>query len=126
MRVGNSGAGNAAKLAMNTLLAFHAQGLAEAVLFAQKQDIKTEDLLTLINNSAMGNVFMRIKGDAISHNQYNAAFALKHIAKDLRLAKQEGSNGPLSETAFETFQKAEPSFGNEDIIAVMKYLSALA
>ncbi len=125
MRVGNSGAGNAAKLAMNTLLAFHAQGLAEAVLFAQKQDIKTEDLLTLINNSAMGNVFMRIKGDAISHNQYNAAFALKHIAKDLRLAKQEGSNGPLSETAFETFQKAEPSFGNEDIIAVMKYLSAL-
>ncbi len=57
--------------------------------------------------------------------RYNAAFALKHIAKDLRLAKQEGSNGPLSETAFETFQKAEPSFGNEDIIAVMKYLSAL-
>src|SRR5882757_8102763 len=53
MRVGDTGAGNVAKLAINTLLAFHAQGLAEAVVFARQNNIKTEDLLNLINNSAL-------------------------------------------------------------------------
>jgi len=40
----NHGAGNATKLAINTLLAFQAQGLAEAVVFARQNNIKTEGL----------------------------------------------------------------------------------
>src|SRR5450631_3202643 len=39
--VGDTGAGNSAKLAINILLAFHAQGLAEAVVFAEQNEIKT-------------------------------------------------------------------------------------
>jgi 3-hydroxyisobutyrate dehydrogenase len=122
--VGSTGAGNTAKLAINTLLAFHAQGLAEAVVFARNKGIKTEDLLTLINNSAMGNVFAKIKGDAILQNNYKAAFALKHIAKDLRLAKQEGLETPMGATAFQTFQQAEPVLGEEDIISIIKYIAS--
>ncbi len=123
MLVGSTGAGNTAKLAINTLLAFHAQGLAEAVVFAQQNQVKTDDLMTLINNSALGNPFMKIKGDAIINDNYQAAFALKHIAKDLRLAKDLGLTAPLGTTTFETFQQAEPEFGNEDIIAVIKQIS---
>jgi 3-hydroxyisobutyrate dehydrogenase len=122
--VGGTGAGNTAKLAINTLLAFHAQGLAEAVVFARNNGIKTEDLITLINNSAMGNVFAKIKGDAILQNNYKAAFALKHIAKDLRLAKQEGLETPMGSTAFQTFQQAEPTLGEEDIISIIKYIGS--
>jgi 3-hydroxyisobutyrate dehydrogenase len=121
--VGDTGAGNTAKLAINTLLSFHAQGLAEAVVFAQQHDIKTEDMLTIINNSALGNVFAKIKGDAIMKDNYQAAFALKHIAKDLRLAKAEGLNSPLAKVAYQTFQEAEAEFGNEDIIAVIKQIN---
>jgi 3-hydroxyisobutyrate dehydrogenase len=120
--VGGTGAGNKAKLAINILLAFHAQGLAEAVVFARQNEIKIEDLITLINNSAMGNVFAKIKGDAIIQNNYKAAFALKNIAKDLRLAKGEGLATPMGETAYKTFQQAEPVLGEEDIIAVIKYI----
>jgi 3-hydroxyisobutyrate dehydrogenase len=123
--VGSTGAGNTAKLAINTLLAFHAQGLAEAVVFARNKGIKTEDLITLINNSAIGNVFAKIKGDAILQNNYKAAFALKHIAKDLRLAKQEGLETPMGETAFQTFQQAESILGEEDIISIVKYIASL-
>jgi 3-hydroxyisobutyrate dehydrogenase len=123
LRVGDTGAGNKAKLAINILLAFHAQGLAEAVIFARRNNIKTEDLITLINNSALGNVFAKIKGDAITQNNYKAAFALKHIAKDLRLAKDEGLATPMGLTSFNTFQKAEPDLGEEDIIAVIKYIN---
>ncbi|HEV3222031.1 MAG TPA: NAD(P)-dependent oxidoreductase [Puia sp.] len=123
LHVGGTGAGNTAKLAINILLAFHAQGLAEAVIFARQNEIKTEDLITLINNSALGNVFTKIKGDAIIQNNYRAAFALKHIAKDLRLAKEEGLATPMGETTFKTFQQAKPVLGEEDIIAVIKYIS---
>ncbi|GLU53677.1 NAD(P)-dependent oxidoreductase [Dyadobacter frigoris] len=122
IRVGDSGAGNSAKLAVNTLLGFHAQGLAEAVIFANKNGISTEDLMTVINNSAIGNVFGKIKGEAIINDNYQAAFALKHIAKDLRLAKAEGLDTPLGETVYKTFQQAESGFGEEDIIAVIKQL----
>ncbi|WP_317131851.1 MULTISPECIES: NAD-binding protein [Mucilaginibacter] len=61
-----------------------------------------------------------MKGDAIVNNNYNAAFALKHIAKDLRLAKDLGLATPLGETAYRTYQDAEKAFGEEDIIAVIK------
>ncbi|MEO6686605.1 MAG: NAD(P)-dependent oxidoreductase [Dyadobacter sp.] len=120
--VGDSGAGNTAKLAVNTLLAIHAQGLAEAIVFANKNGITTEDLMTIINSSALGNVFGKIKGEAIINENYQAAFALKHIAKDLRLAKAEGMDTPLGDSVYQTFQKAESAFGEEDIISVIKQI----
>jgi 3-hydroxyisobutyrate dehydrogenase len=46
-----------------------------------------------------------------------------HVAKDLRLAKNLGSSSPISKVVFETFQEAEPNYGEEDIISVIKQLS---
>jgi 3-hydroxyisobutyrate dehydrogenase len=109
--------------AINLLLGFHAQGLAEATVFAQRHGIKTEDFLTIFNNSAMGNVFGKIKGDAILSDNYKPAFALKLIAKDLRLAAAEGLDTPLAATTFQTFQQAEPKYGDLDIIAVIKQVA---
>ncbi|MEH3113932.1 NAD(P)-dependent oxidoreductase [Pedobacter terrae] len=118
--VGGSGAGNSAKLAINSLLALYAQGLAETVLFANEQGIGTADLLELINNAAIGNVFTKIKGDAIIADNYKAAFALKHIVKDLNLAKAEDISSPLAKTTRNTFENAAAKYGEEDIIAVIK------
>ena len=123
MLVGGTGAGNAAKLAINTLLGIVAQGLAETMTLAQQNGIEAEALTTLIGNSALGSPFIKIKGDAIVNNNYSAAFALKHIAKDLRLAKDLGLATPLGETAYQTYQAAEAAFGEEDIIAVIKQVS---
>lgn len=118
--VGETGAGNAAKLAINTLLAIHAQGLSEAVVLAEQNGIKADDLLLMINNSALASRFNQFKGDAILNDNYEAAFALKHIAKDLRLAKDIGLKTPLAEAAYQTFQQAEATHGQEDIIAIIK------
>lgn len=122
MRVGPVGAGNTAKLAINTFLAIQAQGLAETLLFANQHGVRSEDLLTLINNSALGNIFGKIKGEAIVSNNFTAAFALKNIAKDLRLAKDLGLKSPLADVADMSFQKAEAAYGEEDIIAIIKAL----
>jgi 3-hydroxyisobutyrate dehydrogenase len=122
MLVGPVGAGNTAKLAVNTLLSIHAQGLAEAVAFAETNGIKPEDMMHIVNNSALGNPLNKIKGQAILDDNYKPAFALKHIAKDLRLAKDLGLASPLGEVAYQTFQQAESTLGEEDIIAVMKQI----
>lgn len=120
LHVGDTGAGNTAKLAINALLSFHAQGLAEAVSFATAKGIAAADLLELINHSALGNVFMKIKGEAILQNNFAPVFALKHISKDLRLARNEGMKSPLSNAAFDTFADAEQHLGEEDIISILK------
>jgi 3-hydroxyisobutyrate dehydrogenase len=120
---GDTGAGNTAKLIINTLLGIQAQGLAESFVFAQQNGIKTTDLVALINNSALGSPFIKIKGEAIVNNNFTAAFSLSNIAKDLRLAKAIGLSTPLAEVAYQTFQDAEPAFGDEDIIAVYKQIS---
>lgn len=120
MLVGGTGAGNTAKLAINTLLGIYALGLSEAIVFAGKNGIRTEDLVNLINNSALGSPFIKIKGDAILKDNYQAVFALKHIAKDLRLADDKGLETPLTKVTYQTFQDAEPTLGEEDIIAIIK------
>ena len=120
--LGPTGNGNLAKLAMNTLLGFQAQGLAEALLFAQEHGLQTEDLLTLIANSALGSLFTQLKGEALLADNYQAAFALKLLAKDLRLARAEGLHTPLAEVVYLTFQQAEPALGEEDVMAVIKHL----
>jgi 3-hydroxyisobutyrate dehydrogenase len=124
MLVGDIGAGNTAKLVINTLLGIQAQGLAESFVFAQQNGIKTTDLITLINNSALGSPFIKIKGEALVNSNFDALFSLSNIAKDLRLAKGIGLSTPLAEVTYQTFQDTEPALGNEDIIAVYKQISS--
>jgi 3-hydroxyisobutyrate dehydrogenase len=122
--VGPSGMGNTAKLAVNTFLGIVTQGLAEVTLFAQQQGIATEDVLTIITNSAMASPFVKMKSDALLQNNFHAAFALKHLAKDLRLARAEGLQTPLGESVYQSFQDAEKkNLAEEDIIAIIKYLA---
>jgi 3-hydroxyisobutyrate dehydrogenase len=120
MYLGPAGSGNMAKLAINTLLGLQTQAMAEAVLFAQQHGVKTEDFLNIINNSALSNVYMKIKGEAILNDNYQAAFAMKHIVKDLGLAKAEGLATPMVNIAYETFKQAAATYGTEDLIAVIK------
>ena len=120
IHVGETGSGNTMKLAVNLLLGIISQGLSEAVIFIKNKGLRVSDLLNVVQNSAIGSVYMKIKGDAILQDNYQAAFALKHIVKDLKLAKDAGLNTPLGETALESFQKAESKFAEEDIIAIIK------
>ncbi len=120
--IGETGAGNLTKLAVNTFLGIITQGLAEVIKFSGSKGIRTEDLLEIINNSALGSPFVKIKGDAVLQENYNAAFTLSHLTKDLRLATEAGLDTPLGKTAYETFSEAEPDLGSEDVIAILKKL----
>ena len=120
--VGETGAGNAAKLAINTLLSFYTQGLAEAVILAKKNGIEPKVLLELLGNAAIANPFTKLKGDAIINNNFKPAFSLKNIVKDLKLSRDIGLTTPLGEAALKTFEAAISEYGEEDLIAVYKHL----
>jgi 3-hydroxyisobutyrate dehydrogenase len=120
--LGDTGMGNTAKLAINTLLGLQSQALAETLSFASKKGIALQDMLTIINNGAMASVYAKLKGDMVMNHKYDAAFALKHIAKDLRLAKAEGLDSPLANVTHDTFQAALPALGEKDIIAIAQYI----
>ena len=120
--VGGTGAGNVTKLAVNTFLGVVTQGLAEVINFSRSKDIKTETLMDILNNSALGSPFVKIKGDAAIQEDYNAAFTLSHLTKDLRLAQEAGLDAPLGNAAYKTFSNAEADLGDEDVIAIIKKL----
>lgn len=120
LNIGDIGAGNAAKLAINSLLSIHAQALAEALVLAKRNGIAPETLMELLNNGALANPFMKIKGEAILSDNYKPAFSLNNIVKDLKLAKDIGLTTPMGQTALETYSAAQGEFGEEDLIAVMK------
>lgn len=123
LHLGSNGAGTSAKLAINYLLGLHVQGLAETVLFARQLGIQTQDMLTIINEGALANAITKGKAVNILQNDFKAAFALKHLAKDLRLAKEAGLKEPLFPPLLDSFQHAlREGLGEEDVMAIMKYL----
>ena len=123
MHTGPVGAGAAAKLAINYLLGLNVQGLAETVLFAKANGVKTEDMLTIINEGAIGNGITKLKSTAILKEDFTPAFALKHLVKDLRLAKEQGLAFPLSSPLYDSFKNAQDAgLGEEDAMAIYKHL----
>jgi len=121
--LGEIGAGSCAKLAINYLLGLNIQGLAETVLFAEKNGVSREDMLSIVNQGACGNGITNIKTASLLSNEYPAAFALKHLHKDLNLAKNEGLNSPLSYPLLESFEKAlNNGLGEQDVMAIIKSL----
>jgi 3-hydroxyisobutyrate dehydrogenase len=121
--LGEQGAGNIAKLAINTLLAFNMQGLAESVLFAKEKGILPEAMLAVIGESALANPLIKMKSANLAEGNFQAAFALKHLAKDLRLALGQGLHTPGGITLHDSYQQAlAVGWGEKDIAAIFPFL----
>lgn len=122
--LGEQGAGNYAKLAINAFLGITVQGLAEAVIFAQKHGIGPDQLLPLINESAVGSGITKIKTPSVIAGNYPAAFALSLLAKDIRLAREQGLDTPAGVTLGEALNGAvKEGLGGEDMMAIIKHLA---
>ena len=122
--MGEVGIASAAKLCLNYFLALTMQGLAETALFAQHLNIDTVDMLNLVNESALGSGITRLKSQAILSNDFSPAFALKHIAKDLRLVQKEGMTFPLFNPLLASYQSAsQMGFAEDDAISIIRFLN---
>ncbi|WP_366183083.1 NAD(P)-dependent oxidoreductase [Flavobacterium ovatum] len=121
--VGIAGVASSAKLAINYLLGLNLQGLAETVLFAENNGVSKDDMLSIVNEGACANGITKIKSTAILSDSFPAAFALKHLVKDLKLANDAGLDSPLAQPLLDSYSKAEnEGFGEEDVMAIIKSL----
>ncbi|MBE9664956.1 NAD(P)-dependent oxidoreductase [Mucilaginibacter boryungensis] len=120
--LGDNGAGNNAKLAINLFLAITIQGFSESILFAQQNGISTQQFLDIVNNGAAGSEITKLKSAAILADNFKAAFALKHLAKDLRLAEGQGMHLPAGKAVAASYKAANDNLGDEDMIAIIKHL----
>ena len=123
IQVGEPGVASSAKLAINYLLGLNLQGIAETVLFAEKNGVSKEDMLNIINQGACGNGITNIKTPSILNDSYPVAFALKHLVKDLRLAKEAGLDSPLIHPLYDSYAAAEQEgLGDQDVMAIISSL----
>lgn len=121
--VGPNGKGIATKLSVNYFLSILYLGLAETVLFAENNGIDRSDLLEIINESACGSGASKVKTPMLIKEDYQAAFSLSLMHKDILLAQKNGVNFPLTGVVIETYAKAlQSGFGNQDVISVINYL----
>ncbi len=122
--LGENGKGIAAKLSVNYFLSTIYQGLAETILFSDKLGIDRQDMLDIINESASGSGATKVKTPLLTENNYEPAFALDLMLKDILLAKNAGADFPLSKTLIETYQSAHnEGFGKDDVIGIINYLN---
>ncbi|MDL2214918.1 NAD(P)-dependent oxidoreductase [Dysgonomonas sp. OttesenSCG-928-M03] len=121
--LGPVGQGAKAKLAINYYMSVVIEGLAETVLFAEKNGIGKETMMLIVNESACGSPMSKMKTPSILQDNYPAAFPLKHMMKDIGLAKGQGLNSPMLKVVHESYQQAmKMGYGDEDLMAVIKVL----
>lgn len=120
---GETGKGNAAKLAVNAFLAIITQGLAETTIFAKEMGIAPADFLDIINFGGLSSPYTRIKSQSILKDDYPPGFALKHMAKDLKLALNQQMNASMGKVAYNSFHEAQKELGEKDVMAIMQYIS---
>jgi len=98
-------------------------GLAETVLFAENNGIQRSDLLEIINESACGSGATKVKTPLLINGDYQPAFALSLMHKDILLAQKNGVNFALTNAIIETYTQALNSgMGNQDVISVINQL----
>lgn len=80
-------------------------------------------MLEIINESACGSGATKVKTPLLTADNYEPAFALDLMLKDILLANEAGADFPLSKTLIETYQSAhDAGFGKDDVIGIINYL----
>jgi 3-hydroxyisobutyrate dehydrogenase-like beta-hydroxyacid dehydrogenase len=100
--LGDVGSGTRMKLANNLVMGGMLAALCEGLSLAAKSGLDPLQLLEVLDSGAMTNPMFRLKGGLIAKGgEFPAAFPLKHMQKDLRLALQlaEAVGQPLFTTA---------------------------
>ena len=99
-RVGESGAGQLAKMVNQVCIAGLVQGLAEAIAFGQKAGLDMKQVLDVIGKGAAQSWQMDNRGKTMVDDQFNFGFAVDWMRKDLGLvldeARRNGAKLPVT------------------------------
>lgn len=130
-RMGDSGKGQAAKLAMNLQIALIYEGFAEALTLATKLGVSAETLLPLIEASMVRSGVVDYKAPFVLKRDFSPNFPLRLMHKDIRLmleaAKEARTKLPALETVEEIYEMAsEDGHQDRDYAATLTLLEKWA
>jgi 3-hydroxyisobutyrate dehydrogenase-like beta-hydroxyacid dehydrogenase len=121
--LGADGNGHRMKLDVNLYLGLMAEAFSEALVLSQKQGFDARAFVDVINQTPHKNGFSQTKGPRIAVGNFDAAFSLNNLLKDLRLADRQadttGAALPMSKVALAQYAKAaEAGEGDRDFTVV--------
>ncbi|CAD7695779.1 unnamed protein product [Ostreobium quekettii] len=109
--LGDVGTGANMKLVINMIMGSMLGALCEGCALAEAGGLSQEDLLEILNISAMASPLVKVAGASILAREYPPAFPLKHAQKDMRLAIATGDRLnqplPIAAAANEKFKEAK-------------------
>ena len=117
-RMGETGKGQAAKLAMNLQIALIYEGFAEALTLATKLGVSAETLLPLIEASMVRSGVVDYKAPFVLKRDFSPNFPLRLMHKDILLmleaAREARTKLPALETVEEIYEMATED-GHQDL-----------
>lgn len=131
IRVGDTGKGQAAKIAMNLQIALIYEGFAEGLTLATKLGVNPERLIELIRGSMVRSGVVDYKAPFILQRDFSPNFPLRLMHKDILLmleaAKHARVKLPALETVEEIYEVAEEEgLADQDYAATLELLEKWA
>ena len=130
-RMGETGKGQAAKLAMNLQIALIYEGFAEGLTLAAKLGVNVDNLLHVVQASMVRSGVVEYKAPFVLKRDFTPNFPLRLMHKDIRLAleaaKEVRVKLPALETVEEIYEMAtEDGHENLDYAATLTLLEKWA
>ena len=117
------------KLIVNMIMGGMMASFCEGLVLAEKSGLAAGDLLEVLSVGALANPMFTGKGPLIQREDFAPSFPLKHMQKDLRLARELGKelaqplpSAKAADTAF--IRALDLGFSNEDFSAVFKAITS--
>ena len=124
--LGENGAGQTIKLAMNLILALQVDALAEAIALVSAAGLQGEKLVEVMQSSMARSGVLDVKSQNLLKGEYTPSFPLRLMHKDMKLAlelaKQVSVELPAATAAYKTYSKVKDEAKEDlDYSAVMKF-----
>jgi 3-hydroxyisobutyrate dehydrogenase len=114
--IGESGAGQLAKMVNQTAIAGLLQGLAEAIAFGQRAGLDMETVLNVIGKGAAQSWQMDNRGPTMLNGEFDFGFAVDWMRKDLGLvldeARRNGARLPVTALVDQFYADVQAGGGN--------------
>jgi 3-hydroxyisobutyrate dehydrogenase-like beta-hydroxyacid dehydrogenase len=119
--------GSMMKLVNNLSMAGAMEALFEGLTLGKRFGLTGEAMMEVLTSGALSSPLLRLKGEAVLKENFEPLFALKHMAKDVRLAVTESERAaleiPVTALLNRLLTEAEArALGNEDYAALIKLL----
>jgi len=125
VHVGPQGHGSMVKLINNTLAAVNAEGLAEALILADRAELDVDALLTVVGAGSGASAMLDLKARPMLERDLDPLFKLEHMLKDVRHflseARALGIATPVAQRAADQYMRADSKgLGDRDFAAVIE------